>query len=77
MKLNNLYLKLSERDYSNNDKDKYAQLLQTIHYHMSSNGEIDLFYNLLEKADKENKEIIIKPTSINLEEFSFSDLLII
>lgn len=44
---NDLYKKLSQRDYSGRDSDTYAQFLQTIFYHIQGNNETDLFFKLI------------------------------
>lgn len=72
----NIFKKLSQRDYSGTNSDQYAQLLNTIFYHLSGNDEIKLFYDLLEKADNENKFISISDPENIKDEYSFSDLII-
>ncbi|MXS70270.1 hypothetical protein GSF70_03490 [Flavobacteriaceae bacterium W22] len=77
MKGENLYLKLSQRDYSGTDTDIYAQLLITIFFHLSGNNEIDKFYELIEKAEEQNKKISIIETANDNDEYYFSDLILI
>lgn len=72
----NIFIKLSQRDYSGTNSDQYAQLLNTIFYNLSGNDEIKLFYDLLEKADQENKFISISDPENIKDEYSFSDLII-
>ena len=42
------------------DQDQYAQLLQSIHSSAFLNNELEEFYQLLEKAEEENKKISVK-----------------
>lgn len=72
----NIFKKLSQRDYSGTNSDQYAQLLNTIFYNLSGNDEIKLFYDLLEKADQENNFISISDPENIKDEYSFSDLII-
>ncbi|MFC0345229.1 hypothetical protein [Epilithonimonas hispanica] len=60
-----LYLKLSIRDYSNSDSDIYAQDLQTYFFHSVTSNTIADFFKLLEMAHFLDKKIILK--SENLE----------
>ncbi len=45
MKGDDLYKKLSIRDYSGSENDAYAQFLQTLFYNIQGENEIDLFLN--------------------------------
>lgn len=74
MKGKELYIKLSNRDYSGSDQDKYAQLLQTIHNSAFLNDELPQFYQLLEKAEAENKKIDVNDLQ---EEIFISDLVLV
>lgn len=69
-----LYKKLSKRDYSGSVLDKYAQLLQTILFNIVGNNEKKMFFDLLEKANLENKRIEIKEESVYNEEIFIEDL---
>lgn len=42
----------SKRDYTGSEADEYAQLLETIRFHIG-----DKIYNLLEIAEKEGKRL--------------------
>lgn len=55
---NELFQKLSQRDYSGNVSDNYAQLLSTIFLHLSNSNEIENFYSFLAMADNENKNLL-------------------
>ncbi len=70
-----LYRKNSKRDYSGNERDVYAQLLQTIHLHLSLNNEEKEFLELLEIAEKQNKKIALK--NFDVEEIFFKDLILV
>lgn len=47
-----LFGKMSKRDYSHSPEDDYAQLLWTIYYHIGKQ-----IYPLLEGAEKEGKKL--------------------
>ncbi|WP_313600613.1 hypothetical protein [Epilithonimonas vandammei] len=72
-----LYLKLSKRDYSGSDSDNYAQLLQTIFFHLAGSNEELKFYELLEVSKNENKKIAINDPENNKDEYFYSDLILI
>lgn len=74
MKGNELYLKLSKRDYTQTGKDQYSQLLKTLFFHLASSGEIEKFYNLLENAEIQNKKIFLKENRDKKDEYFFEDL---
>lgn len=74
MKGETLYIELSKRDYSGSDQDQYAQLLQSIHSSAFLNNELEEFYQLLEKAEEENKKISVKDFP---EEIFISDLVLV
>lgn len=67
-----LFQKLSVRDYSGSDADRYAQWLQTVHFHLQMSGQEDEFFKLLEIAEKENKQI--EPQDPLAEEFFIDSL---
>ena len=64
--------KLSKRDYTGTESDIYAQLLQTILFHLTCSSQEDKFFELLETAEKEGKKIVIKDNSISNEEYFLS-----
>ncbi|WP_312342937.1 hypothetical protein [Chryseobacterium binzhouense] len=72
-----LYLKLSQRDYSGTDSDIYAQLLTTIFFNLSGNDEIQKFFDLIEKAEDQNKKISVNDAANENDEYRFSDLILI
>lgn len=67
-----LFKKLSVRDYSGSPADEYAQTLQTIFFHLSLSNQQNDFYKLLEKAEKENKKIIV--TDSSADEYTIDSL---
>jgi len=67
-----LFKKLSQRDYSGSDQDLYAQWLQTLHYNLILSGQENQFFEMLEKAEKENKKIIA--AFLEAEEFFIDSL---
>ncbi|REC50816.1 hypothetical protein DRF62_18660 [Chryseobacterium piscium] len=71
-----IYKKLSKRDHTGSNSDKYAQLLQTIFLHLSGNNEIKMFYELLDRAQKQNKLLSIDDPDNVKDEYCFSDLII-
>lgn len=72
-----LYLNLSQQDFTGTKADQYAQLLNTIFYHLSGTGEIGKFYDLLETAERENKRIEINDPSNIKDEYFFKDLILV
>ena len=70
MKLFNHYT--SKRDYSGSKADEYAQLLETIRFHIGN----DIF-PLLEKAETENKKISIKDSDALVDEYSIDDVILL
>lgn len=52
-----LFEKLSVRDHSGSAADEYAHTLQMLHLHAGFNDDEDLFYSLLETAEKEGKKL--------------------
>ena len=67
-----LFNQLSKRDYSGSDADMYAQLLKTLHHHLTLSGEEKQFFELLELANDQDKKITVSdPDS---EEFTFQSL---
>ena len=76
MKGDDLYKKLSIRDYSGSEIDAYAQFLQTLFYNIQGENEIDLFFKLIENSVKQNKRIKIKKESVNNENLFINDLIL-
>ncbi|TDX84058.1 hypothetical protein [Epilithonimonas xixisoli] len=74
---NELFQKLSHRDYSGSDLDNYAQLLSTIFFHLSNSNEIENFFSLLVKANSENKMIAIHDPENIKDEYFYSDLILV
>lgn len=72
-----VYRKLAQRDYTNSTEDLYAQLLGTLHLHLFSNGEIEKFYKLLQKAENQNKRIGLKMEAIDQDEYFYKDLILL
>lgn len=70
-----LYDKLSKRDYSGSDPDQYAQLLQTLYLQLTLANQQEDFLQLLEKAQTENKKIDVKDQ--DSEEFVMDSLLLV
>lgn len=66
-----LYKKLSQRDYSGSDEDQYAQWLQTLFFQLPN----DDFFRILEKSVKEGKKI--KPKFPNSDEFTIDSLVLL
>lgn len=67
----NLYLKLSKRDYSGSSQDEYAQLLGTLFNHVHSG-----VFDLLERAEKLNKKLAIKNPQ-ELDEYTIDDIVLV
>lgn len=65
-----LYEKLSIRDYSNSDRDVYAQDLQTYFFQCVTSGTVDEFLQLLEKAEEAGKKIILKSDYLEANEYT-------
>lgn len=74
-----LYDKLSVRDHSGSEADEYAQLLILLENHALINGEIDEFYSLLEKAEKEGKKLSFPdpPEELLIEDYMIEDVILI
>ena len=68
MKGQNLYLKLSKRDYSGSSQDEYAQLLGTIFIHIHTE-----IFSLLEKADTLGKKLSLIDSEIS-DEYTVEDI---
>lgn len=69
-----LFLKLSQRDYSMSEQDIYAQFLTTLHYHLSISNQEPEFFLLLETAESLNKKIELKDSTI--EEYFIDSLIL-
>ncbi len=67
-----LYQKISQRDYSGSDDDQYAQLLKTLYYNLMVSGQEQQFFKLLETAQKNGKKITVLDG--NQEEFTITSL---
>ena len=67
-----LYQKISQRDYSGSDDDQYAQLLKTLYYNLMVSGQEQQFLKLLETAQKNGKKITVLDG--NQEEFTITSL---
>ncbi len=65
-----IFKKLSVRDYTNSDSDNYAQDLQTYFFESASNGQADEFFLLLERAEKEGKKIVLDKGAEESDEYS-------
>lgn len=52
-----IYKLLSKRDHSGSDKDIYAQDLQYFHTQAVRQGKLNEFYKLIEKAEKQGKNV--------------------
>lgn len=60
---------INDRDYTGSVKDSYSQLIMTIYSNIG-----DSIFELLVKAEKENKILDIKKESEFNEEFNISDI---
>lgn len=67
-----LYTKLSQRDFSGNEADEYAQFLQTVFCHIQ-----DGIYPLLEKAEADGKRLDIASESVEHDEIVLDDLILV
>ncbi|MGJ1499854.1 hypothetical protein ACR79R_21250 [Sphingobacterium spiritivorum] len=67
-----LYKKLSKRDYSGSAADLYAQLLQTLFGHIQ-----DKLFPYLEQAESDNKQLDIDPSAVDQDEYQESDIILI
>lgn len=64
---------LSQRDYSGSEADKYAQTLQTIFFHCTMSGEMQEFYDILKKAESENKKLTVPD---DVDEYSIDSVVL-
>ncbi|MEJ7778678.1 MAG: hypothetical protein WKF68_03730 [Daejeonella sp.] len=66
------------RDYSGSETDSYAQDLCTFLMHAQQQGKAEVFYQLLERAEKENKQIsFIEPSpEILYDDYLVEDLIL-
>ena len=74
MKGIDLYKKLSIRDYTNSEKDQYAQLLQTLFYHLKEE-----LFPLLEEAHLKGKQLSVtnqKDKTIYIDNQSVKDVIL-
>ncbi len=53
-----LFDKFSASDLSGSEKYEYAQTIQKLHLHAGFNDDEELFYSLLENAEKEGKKLV-------------------
>ncbi len=74
-----LYNKLSQRDYSGSEQDVYAQLLQTLHHNLFLNGQVDEFYELLQKANNSGKKLslIESDNDVLVDEYFIDDITLV
>lgn len=71
----NLFLKLSKRDFSGSEADLYAQELQTMFSHFAASGEISEFYSKLETAEKNGQKLSLaddEADEYSVESLTFS-----
>lgn len=68
-----------QRDFSGSEIDSYAQDLTTFLFHAQMQGKANVFYELLEKAESENKKIaFIEPTKeILYDDYPVEELILI
>lgn len=68
-----------QRDFSGSEIDSYAQDLSTYFFHAKMQGKVEVFYKLLEKAEKENKKIeFVEPDeTILYEDYTVEDLILV
>ena len=69
-KLYNQYT--SKRDYSGSKADEYAQLLETIRFHLGAE-----IFPLLETAKKNNKQLSLKDEGVLVDEYSIDDVILL
>lgn len=66
----------SKRDYSNSPSDQYAQLLETIFFHIGKE-----LFKLLEKAEKESKKLEVLDLTENgtilRDEIQLTDIILV
>jgi len=60
----------SKRDYSGSKADEYAQLLETIRFHIGT-----AVYSLLETAEADNKQLSLKDEGVLVDEYSIDDVI--
>jgi hypothetical protein len=60
----------SKRDYSGSKADEYAQLLETIRFHIGK-----AVYSLLETAEADNKQLNLKDEGVLVDEYSIDDVI--
>lgn len=73
MKGKEIFDTLSQRDYSESEADQYAQTLQTIFFHCTMSDEMQEFYDILEKAESENKKLTVPDDA---DEYSISSVVL-
>lgn len=66
-----LFVKLSKRDYSGSEEDNYAQLLGTIFTHVHTE-----IFILLEKAEKLGKKLNISESDLS-DEYTIDDITLV
>ena len=59
-----LYQKLSIRDYSGSEADEYAQLLQTMYFYCTAQDSQEAFFALLEKAEQLELQLTLKDEEV-------------
>lgn len=70
MELYNQYT--SKRDYSGSKADQYAQLLETIRFHIG-----EAIFELLMTAEKEKKQLTLKDYDRLVDEYSIDDVILL
>lgn len=68
-----------QRDHSGSEADAYAQDLYTFLVHAQLQGKAEVFYQLLEKAEKENKQISFTEPDPDIlyDDYPVEDLILI
>lgn len=62
---------ISQRDFSSSPSDQYAQLLQTLFYHLQ-----DALFPILEKAEMEGKRISLSRSSHSDDEYTTDNIIL-
>jgi len=68
-----------QRDFSGSEIDRYAQDLSTYFFHAKMQGKVEVFYKLLEKAEKVNKKnVFVEPLEdILYDDYPVEDLILV
>jgi hypothetical protein len=69
----------TKRDYSGSLLDSYAQDLETFFHHAFLNNEVEKFYKLLIKAEKQNKHIGYKEPEEDIlyDDYRVSEMILV